>query len=399
MTVVAWVGGGHRAARGHRRDRAARHQTGARVLDDQPARLHVPRRRHRRVQRRRVHGDLPRVLQGLPLPRRRLGDPRQRRQPGHADHGPVPQVPALHRGRDAWSRGSRSPACRRSRASWSKDEIISQAFLRDDYGALDRRARRRRVHRRLHDPADLPDVLRQRALRDAPGRLPGAAPTRRAGARRRRRRRAPTAIRRRRSRTATRSPAPSDAPDRTSARAHGRCPSLVLAVLAVVGGLLNLPFDNLEFLTEWLEPCSDGVPRSTRRRSSRVSRSSAGGRHRARRHRARLHALPPGLAARRATTRSPSARAVARCSATPTTTTTASAGSSTGPAARLRRGSTGSSTPRSSTARSTASAGSCGSLAAASRKLQDGLVRRYALGDRARHGRRCSLYFVLWRGR
>ena len=46
----------HRAARGHGRARAARHQTGARVLHRQPARLHVPRRRHRRVHRRRLHG-------------------------------------------------------------------------------------------------------------------------------------------------------------------------------------------------------------------------------------------------------------------------------------------------------------------------------------------------------
>ena len=30
-------------------------------------------------------------------------------------------------------RGSRSPACRRSSGFFSKDEIISQAFLRDDY--------------------------------------------------------------------------------------------------------------------------------------------------------------------------------------------------------------------------------------------------------------------------
>ena len=37
----------HRAARGHGRDHAARHQTRARVLHDQPARLHVPRRRRR----------------------------------------------------------------------------------------------------------------------------------------------------------------------------------------------------------------------------------------------------------------------------------------------------------------------------------------------------------------
>ncbi len=38
-------------------------------------------------------------------------------EPGHAGHGPVPEVPALHRDAAWSSRGSRSPACRRSRAS------------------------------------------------------------------------------------------------------------------------------------------------------------------------------------------------------------------------------------------------------------------------------------------
>ena len=65
MTVVAWVGAHHRAARRHGRDRPARHQARARVLDGQPARLHVPRGRRRRVQRGRLHGARARVLQGL----------------------------------------------------------------------------------------------------------------------------------------------------------------------------------------------------------------------------------------------------------------------------------------------------------------------------------------------
>ena len=43
----------HRPVRGHHRGRPERHQEGARVLDGQPARLHVPRRRHRRLRRRR----------------------------------------------------------------------------------------------------------------------------------------------------------------------------------------------------------------------------------------------------------------------------------------------------------------------------------------------------------
>jgi NADH-quinone oxidoreductase subunit L len=37
-------------------------------------------------------------------------------------------------------------------------------------------------------------------------------------------------------------------------------PVMVLGLLAVVGGLLNLPFKSLEFLTHWLEPVFEGVP-------------------------------------------------------------------------------------------------------------------------------------------
>ena len=42
-----WIGVDHRAVRGHDRRRPERHQEGARLLDGQPARLHVPRRRLR----------------------------------------------------------------------------------------------------------------------------------------------------------------------------------------------------------------------------------------------------------------------------------------------------------------------------------------------------------------
>ncbi len=85
------------AARGADRDGAERHQEGARVLDGLAARLHVPG-----LRRRGVHGgDVPRhdarLLQGLPLPRRRLGHARDERRARHAqDGGPA-------------SRSSRSP--------------------------------------------------------------------------------------------------------------------------------------------------------------------------------------------------------------------------------------------------------------------------------------------------
>ena len=115
----------HRAVRGDGRDRAVRHQARARVLDDQPARLHVPRGRRRRLQR----GDVPhghaRVLQGAALPRCRLGDPRPARRAGHAPHGRAAEVDADHGRRRSSSAGSRSRASSRSSGFWSKDEILA----------------------------------------------------------------------------------------------------------------------------------------------------------------------------------------------------------------------------------------------------------------------------------
>ena len=77
----------HGLLRGDDRGRADRHQEGARLLDDLAARLHVRRARRRRVRR----GDLPplhaRLLQGLPVPRRRQRDPRARRRAGHPQDG------------------------------------------------------------------------------------------------------------------------------------------------------------------------------------------------------------------------------------------------------------------------------------------------------------------------
>ena len=56
-----------------------RHQEGARLQHREPARLHVHRRRRRRLLGRRLPPDDPRLLQGLPLPRVRLGHPRHAR--------------------------------------------------------------------------------------------------------------------------------------------------------------------------------------------------------------------------------------------------------------------------------------------------------------------------------
>ncbi|MBK8936473.1 MAG: hypothetical protein IPM79_02175 [Polyangiaceae bacterium] len=70
---------GHRDLRGEHGLLPARPEEGARLLHGEPARLHVHRRGRRRVHGRllpRVHA---RLLQGLPVPRRRLGDPRDAR--------------------------------------------------------------------------------------------------------------------------------------------------------------------------------------------------------------------------------------------------------------------------------------------------------------------------------
>ena len=80
-------GRAHRADGRDDRPRAERHQARAGVLDRVPARLHVSRHRRRRVRGGRVPSGRPRVLQGAPVPRQRLRDPRRGRRAGHAAHG------------------------------------------------------------------------------------------------------------------------------------------------------------------------------------------------------------------------------------------------------------------------------------------------------------------------
>ena len=74
----------HRDLRGHRRHRPERHQAGDRLFDLLAARLHVLRRRRRRLWRGDVPPVHPRLLQGAAVPRRRLGDPRHAPRAGHA---------------------------------------------------------------------------------------------------------------------------------------------------------------------------------------------------------------------------------------------------------------------------------------------------------------------------
>ncbi len=71
---------------------AARHQARPRLLHRLPARLHVPRLRSRRLLGRHLPPPHPRLLQGAPLPRRRLRHPRPLRRAGHARHGRPPHA-------------------------------------------------------------------------------------------------------------------------------------------------------------------------------------------------------------------------------------------------------------------------------------------------------------------
>ena len=159
-------------------------------------------------------------------------------------------------------------------------------------------------------------------------------------------------------------------------------------------GFINMPFDGLDFFDQWLEPSFPGV------RGARAvvvpagcDARGAGGDLRARSaSRSRYLLYRRGLARPRARPARRAARAAPpRCSGTPTTSTTGSPVSSTARAARSPASSTASSTRRSSTARSTASASWCKAAARGLRHVQDGFVRRYALGHRARRRRAPAL--------
>src|SRR5207248_1581482 len=81
---------------GDHRDGAERHQEGARLFHRLPARLHVHRRRGRRLLRRDRAPHHARLLQGLPLPRIGSGDPRPPRRAGHRQDGRAAQVHAAY---------------------------------------------------------------------------------------------------------------------------------------------------------------------------------------------------------------------------------------------------------------------------------------------------------------
>ena len=124
--------GAHRRHHDHHRRRARlradRHQEGAGLLHGQPARLHGDGPRRRRVDGGRVPHLHPRLLQGLPLPRRRLDQPLGlapllRHEEGH---GWPAEVHADHV-RHVHHRHPRPWACPPLAGFWSKDEIIANA--------------------------------------------------------------------------------------------------------------------------------------------------------------------------------------------------------------------------------------------------------------------------------
>ena len=151
----------HRPVRGHDRRRPERHQTCARLLDRVAARVHVPRHRVGRLRRRHLpHGDA-RLLQGVAVPRLRLGDPRHARRAGHAQDGRAPQADADHR-RHVHRRlaGDRRRAAVRRLLVEGRDPAL---LARQEPGAVRGRSRHRAAHRLLHDPPSGDGVLRRGA--------------------------------------------------------------------------------------------------------------------------------------------------------------------------------------------------------------------------------------------
>ena len=131
MPVVAVVGADHGADGRDDRAGADRHQEGAGLLDRQPARLHVPGLRRRRLRRRRLPPVHARLLQGAAVPRLGLGDPRAVGRAGHAQDGRAAQ--ARSRGRSPRSRSAPPTIAGIPFLAgfFSKDEILLHALVRE----------------------------------------------------------------------------------------------------------------------------------------------------------------------------------------------------------------------------------------------------------------------------
>ena len=155
------------------RARADRHQARDRVLDDVADRLHVLRRRHRRVLGGHVPPRHARVLQGAAVPRRGRRHPRAPRRAGHPQDGRPQPLPAVH---------DRADVDRRARA---RRRAAVLGLLLEGSDPL-RRARARRLGRLHRLGPRARGRVRDRALHVPPhaARVPRRAERLRAQARR-----------------------------------------------------------------------------------------------------------------------------------------------------------------------------------------------------------------------
>ena len=146
------------------RDDPDRHQAGPRLLDAEPARLHVRGARRRRVHRGDLPPDHPRLLQGPAVPRLGLRDPRGPRGAGHAPDGrPGEEDPDhLRDDADRVAGDRRDPAAGRLLQQGRDPRRGVQAGLPVDLGD---RAVRGPADRVLHVPAHGPHVLGQEPRR------------------------------------------------------------------------------------------------------------------------------------------------------------------------------------------------------------------------------------------
>ena len=158
----------HSVLRRHHRHLAKRHQEGVGLLDHQPARLHVPGGRHRRLCGRDLPHGHPRLLQGAVVPRRRLGDPRHGQRSRHASLRHAPQVHAHHGGHlHRWLAGDRRRASIRRVLVERRNP---RAGLERQQAVVAHRVCHRDPHRLLHEPRSVPHLLRSLPLRRHPRR-------------------------------------------------------------------------------------------------------------------------------------------------------------------------------------------------------------------------------------
>ena len=380
------------------RVRAGRHQEGARVLDDQPARLHGDGARRRRVDRGGVPPLHARVLQGRPLPRRGLGEPLGlapllRHEEGHGRPAQVHAADVLdvrHRLASRSRASSRSPGSgRRTRSSSTRATTAT---------SVPRRRARRRVHDRgVHDALRLPHVLRRVPRRSRRARTPIAGEVDEARART-----SPT------TQATVDADAHGTAPHESNGLHHR--PAVGAVVLRGLRRLPQLPAlraSSRTGSTRRIPPgstrrsCTRRVQPDPRGRSrcsialaaasARRGRSTTGRLELARRtsRRATLRARPASASSSTSTTStactrtssSPASRARSRAACTGSTSTSSTTSSTTraGRDARSAASRTTTSTRRASTVWSTASATVTGEAGGEVRKIQTGRLQFYAL--------------------